>query len=137
MALNTSRVTSIANPGVTAAATARPASGGRNVASQSASPLEESGFSPQIGNHENRLLRYDEEMRFDFSDNPEPEKRGTPFVMRADAGFKAETVDQATQPSRAGVFLDMLARGVSTYERTMRVTMPGAVRPGSVMNYLY
>ena len=136
MALNTSRVTSIATPGVAAAATARPASGGRNVASVNSGPLEGVGFSPNIGINDNRLLRYDEETRFDFEGESEPEQRGTPFIIRASSGFKAELADEATADT-GHAFLNLVMRGVSIYEYTMQVTRPGAVRPGSVMNYLF
>lgn len=136
MALNTSRVTSLATPGVAAAATARPASGGRNVASVTGAPLEGAGFSPHIGINDNRLVRYDEDLHFDFDEGAEPEQQGTPFIIRASNGFKVEAADETSENS-GGAFLDMLTRGVGTYENTMRVTRPGAVRPGSVMNYLF
>lgn len=136
MALNTSRVTNIATPGV-AAATARPASGSRNVASAHGTPLEEVGFAPQVGLGDNRFLRDDGEMRFGFDDKHQPERRGAdPFLARAASGFKAEAADEASTASY-GSFLDKVVRGIGTYEYTMRITTPGAVRPGSVMNYLY
>jgi len=138
MALSTNKVSAIGTPGMTAAATARPASGGRNVAAANAAPLEGAVFSPQIGVNDNRLLRYEEEMRFGADDHREPEQRGTPFVVRAASAFKAEEVDETTGGgSGEGRFLSMVMRGVGTYERNMRVTTPGSVRPGSVLNYVY
>lgn len=137
MALNTSRVTSLATPGIAAAATGRPMSGGRNVAGATGQPLEAMGFAADIGISDNRLLRYDDDLHFDFSQQGEPEHRGTPFIIRSASGFKAEAVDEATNTDADGTFLSMVVLGVSTYERNMRVTAPGAVRPGSVMNYQY
>ncbi len=123
---------------MTAAATARPASGGRNVATTHGAPLESAIFSPQIGINDNRLLRYEEEMRFGADDRREPEQRGTPFIIRASSAFKAEEVDEVINGgSGEGSFLSMVMRGVGTYERNMRVTTPGSVRPGSVLNYVY
>lgn len=137
MALNTNRVTSLATPGVAAAATGRPASGGRNIANASGQPLEAAGFAENIGINDNRLLRYDEDLHFDFDDQSEPEQRGTPFIIRAASGFKAEAVDEGHSSDGGGVFLAMVVRGIGTYEHNMQVTAPGAVRPGSVMNYRF
>lgn len=137
MALNSTRVTSLATPGVAAAATGRPMSGGRNVAGANGQPLEAMGFAADIGISDNRLLRYDDDLRFDFDHQGEPENRGTPFIIRSASGFRAEAVDEATGSDGGGAFLSMLMLGVGTYERNMRVTAPGAVRPGSVMNYQY
>ncbi|WP_173981172.1 hypothetical protein [Magnetospirillum sp. UT-4] len=123
---------------MTAAATARPASGGRNVASVNVGALEEAGFSPQIGINDNRLFRYDEERSFDFSERREPEQKATPFIIRATNGFRVDEVDDGQSASSGGgAFLDMVMRGVGTYENNMRITTPGTVRPGSVLNYLY
>jgi hypothetical protein len=138
MALGTNKVSAMGSPGMSAAATARPASGGRNVATSSGAPLESAIFSPQIGINDNRLLRYDEEMRFGADDRREPEQHATPFIIRATNAFKAEEVDEVINGgSGEGSFLGMVMRGVGTYERNMRVTTPGAVRPGSVLNYVY
>jgi hypothetical protein len=138
MALGTSKVSAIGSPGMAAAATARPASGGRNVANSAGAPLEGAVFSPQIGVNDNRLTRYDEEMSFGSDSHQQPEQRGTPFIIRASSAFKAEEVDEAINSGgEEGGFLDMVMRGVGTYERNMRVTTPGSVRPGSVLNYVY
>lgn len=136
MALGTSRVTALATPGMTAAATARPASGGRNVASVSGI-AEESGFSSQIGVNDNRLLHYDDELDFGFSEQQQRQQPGTPFMARSASSFQAELADEATGGESANVFMDFITRGVGTYEHNMRVTTPGSVRPGSVLNYLY
>jgi hypothetical protein len=137
MALNTNRVTSLATPGIAAAATGRPMSGGRNVAGASGQPLEAMGFAADIGISDNRLLRYDDDLHFDFNQQGETGHRGTPFIVRSAAGFRAEAVDEVSNGDGGETFLSMVMQGVGTYERNMRVTAPGAVRPGSVMNYQY
>lgn len=137
MALGTSKVTALATPGMTAAATARPASGGRNVASVSGAAAEESVFSSQIGVSDNRLLRYDDELDFGFSEHHQQEQAGTPFMARSASSFQAELADEASGGGSSNLFMDYVTRGVGTYEHNMRVTTPGSVRPGSVLNYLY
>jgi len=135
MALSASRVSANAAPGLVAAATARPASGGRNVAS-SRDPLEETGFSAQVGISDNRLWRYDEETQFDADGESRSPHRGAPFFVPSPAAFKAETVEEAPEASGAGrVFLSAVLRGIGIYEAYMRITTPGAVRAGSVLNY--
>lgn len=137
MALNTSRVSAIASPGMAAAATARPASGGRNVASVGAG-VEGAGFSPQIGVNDNRLWRYDDEQEFDFEGEQQRQKSATPFVNRAAGGFKVDLAEEAGESGAGGrVFLGEVLRGIGVYEYNMRVTTPGAVRPGSVLNFRY
>lgn len=136
MALGTNRVSAMASPGMAAAATARPASGGRNVASVSG-PAEGAGFSPQIGVNDNRLLRYDDEFSFDSKDQQQQQKQwGTPFIVQAATGFQVE-MNEGTTNDNMAAFRDYITRSLATYEQNMRVTTPGAVRPGSVMNYLF
>lgn len=137
MALGTHKVSALATPGMSAAATARPASGGRNVASVSSTAPEEAVFSSQIGVSDNRLLRYDEELDLGFSDHRDSDARGTPFMSKAASSFQAELADEATGGGSSSLFMDYVMRGVGTYEHNMRVTTPGSVRPGSVLNYLY
>ncbi len=135
MALGTSKVSAIASPGMAAAATARPLSGGRNVASVGAG-VEGAGFSPQIGVNDNRLWRYDEERQFDLDREQQQQERATPFIIRAANGFRADEAEETTDAGGSGkVFLDALLRGIGIYESNMRRTTPGAVRPGSVLNY--
>lgn len=126
----------MASPGMAAAATARPASGGRNVASVSG-PAEGAGFSAQIGVNDNRLLRYDDEFSFDSHDQKQQQQWGTPLIVQAATGFQVEVTEAASTNDNMGKFLDYVMRGVATYEQNMRITTPGAVRPGSVMNYLF
>lgn len=135
MALGTSKVSAIASPGMAAAATARPVSGGRNVAS-SARGVVDTDFSPQIEINDNRLWRFDEERSFDTEPEERREKQATPFIARAYNGFKVEEAEDAADAGGAGrVFLDTVVRAISIYEANTRLTTPGAVRPGSVLNY--
>lgn len=137
MALGSNKVSAIASPGMAAAATARPASGGRNVASV-APGVEGAGFSPQIGVNDNRLWRFDEETQFEFEREPDQQQQATPFIIRAANGFKVEEAEESTDAGGSGkVFLDAVLRGIGIYESNMRRTTPGAVRPGSVLNYRY
>jgi hypothetical protein len=119
-----------------AAATARPASGGRNVASVSGS-VEGAGFNPQIGVNDNRLWRFDEERTFDLERDNQQQERATPFIIRAANGFRVEEAEESADGGGGTVFLDAVLRGVGIYETNMRRTMPGAARPGSVMNYRF
>lgn len=135
MALGTNKVSAIAAPGMAAAATARPVSGGRNVASSSRSVME-ADFSPQIEINDNRLWRFDEERSFDSEREERREEQATPFIARAYNGFKVEEAEDAADSGASGrVFLDAVVRAIGIYEANIRLTTPGAVRPGSVLNY--
>lgn len=138
MALGTNKVSAIASPGMAAAATARPASGGRNVASVGPG-VEGTGFSPQIGVNDNRLWRFDDERQFDLErDHHQEQEQATPFIVRAANGFKVEEAEETADADGNGkVFLDAVLHGIGVYESNMRRTTPGAVRPGSVLNYRY
>jgi hypothetical protein len=120
-----------------AAATARPISGGRNVASVTGGPLEASGFSEQIGVNDNRMWRYDDEREFDFEGEGQQQKYATPFIIRSSNGFKVDEAEEATDPGSGYAFLNEILRGVGVYENNMRVISPGAVRRGSVLNFRY
>lgn len=141
MALGTHRVSALAAPGMTAAATARSASGGRNVASVSRNPLEEAGFSAQVSVNDNALLRYEDEVGFDAAhDQGDPQRGNTPYMFRMSSGFQVDEAEEALDKRAGGeepVFRSLLTSGIGTYEQTMRITTPGTVKPGSVLNYLY
>ncbi|NFV79560.1 hypothetical protein [Magnetospirillum aberrantis] len=139
MAMGTNKVSAIASPGMAAAATARPASGGRNVASVGSAGIESTEFSSQIGVNDNRLWRYDEEQEFNLDHGQDQQKQATPFIVRSANGFKVEEAEETSDAGGSGgkVFLDTLMRGIGIYESNMRRTMPGAVRPGSVLNFRY
>lgn len=135
MALGTSKVSAIASPGMAAAATARPVSGGRNVASTGRGVIG-TDFSPQIEINDNRLWRFDEEREFEQDREDSQKKQATPFIARAYNGFKVDEAEEATDANATGkVFLDTMIRAISIYESNIRLTTPGAVRPGSVLNY--
>lgn len=138
MALGTNKVSAIASPGMAAAATARPASGGRNVASVGGG-VEGTGFSLQIGVNDNRLWRFDDERQFDLErDQQHQQQQATPFIVRSSNGFRVDEAEESADAGGTGkVFLDMVLRGVGIYESNMRRTTPGAVRPGSVLNQRY
>lgn len=137
MALATNRVTATAAPGMAAAATARPVSGGRNVASVR-DEVEGSGFSPQIGVNDNSLLRYEDDLQFNSGNQGQQQREDyTPLMFRSVIGFQVEEAEQGTDSGGGRVFLADLMSGVGAYEQTMRVTTPGMVKAGSVLNYLY
>lgn len=135
MALGTSKVSAIASPGMAAAATARPASGGRNVASVGRG-VEGADFSPQIEINDNRLWRFDEEREFDSDREQNKKEQATPFISRSYNGFKVGETEETADSGGAGrVFMDTMIRAIGIYEANIRLTTPGAVRPGSVLNY--
>ena len=137
MALGTNKVSAIASPGMAAAATARPVSGGRNVASTGRSVVS-ADFSPQIEINDNRMWRFDEERSFDTEREEHREEQATPFIARAFNAFKVEEAEEATDAGGAGrVFLNTVIRAIGIYEANIRLTTPGAVRPGSVLNYRF
>lgn len=139
MALGTNKIGAVAQPGVTAAATARPLSGGRNVASQSAAAIEALDFTQQIGVNDNAILRREQDMWLggDGRRRRDEHEGATPFVFRAASSFQVDEVEETMPQSEGGTFLAQVMQGVGAYEANMRVTTPGTVRPGSVLNYLY
>ncbi|MGE5515718.1 MAG: hypothetical protein ACM31D_07820 [Bacteroidota bacterium] len=135
MALGANKVSAFASPGMAAAATARPVSGGRNVASTGRGVVG-TDFSPQIEINDNRLWRFDEEREFEQDREDSQKEQATPFIARAYNGFKVDEAEEGTDAGTTGkVFLDAMIRGISIYETNIRLTTPGAVRPGSVLNY--
>lgn len=137
MALGSNKVTAFASPGMAAAATARPASGGRNVASVGPGVMG-ADFSPQIGVNDNRLWRYDDEGENNFDKESQQQKYATPFIIHASNGFRVDEAEEGTDAGNVGkVFLDMVLYGIGVYEGNARLTTAGVVRPGSVLNYLY
>lgn len=137
MALATQRVSAHAAPGMAAAATARPVTGGRNVAS-TREHIEEMGFSSQIGVNDNAYMRYEDDLGFDTRRESEHRQQGyTPLLYRTQMGFQVEAAEERTDGGGGKVFLTELMHGVGAYEQTMRVTTPGMVKAGSVLNYLY
>lgn len=135
MALGTNKVSAIASPGMAAAATARPVSGGRNVASVGRGVVG-TDFSPQIEVNDNRLWRFDEEKQFEQEGERRREEQATPFITRSYNGFRVDEADETNDSGNTDrFFLDTMIRAIGIYENNIRLTTPGAVRPGSVMNY--
>jgi len=121
-----------------AVATARPLSGGRNVAVARANPVEGSSFAPQIGVSDNSLYRYDEFGGFDSQTRDNSQSRqSTPFVNRLGASF-APSTNETSDSRQDSRFQLMMQRGISMYEETVRMSnsRPES-RPGAVMNYLF
>ena len=48
-----------------------------------------------------------------------------------------DSTDETNADGSPKLFLNDVMRGIGTYEENMRVTSPAAVKPGSVMNYLF
>lgn len=120
-----------------AAATARPISGGRNVASVR-DHVDELGFSNHVGLNDNGLLRYEDELAFDTKgEKREHQDAYTPLMFRTQLGFQVEQAEETLGATSGGTFLSELMTGVGAYEQTLRVTTPGMVKAGSVLNYLY
>lgn len=139
MALGTNKIGTVsATPGVAAAATARPLSGGRNVSSPQA--VEGMSFAPHIGVSDQNIWRHDEEMSFGQGDGRRQQDQPsfTPLINRAAFAFQVDDVDQASEAAGPPkMFLTDVMRAVGAYENYMRLTTPGTVKPGSVLNYLY
>ena len=139
MALNARSVGSAAASGV-AAATSRVGSGGRNVASTSRTGVEKLDYSQQMALSEEALLKFqqqDGQLNPDGSRKRDPRDFMTPLQSKAAFAYSAEAADEANSDQTPKLFLTDVLRGVGSYEENMRVTSPGAVKPGSVMNYLF
>lgn len=139
MALGTHRVTAVSAPGMAAAATSRVASGGRNVASVSRGPIEPSNFSNEIGVNDNAYTRYEDELDLSFREKKQEEARReyTPLMSRQANGFKVDEAEEMLGDGGYGLFRTEVMRGVGLYERTLSVTARGAVKRGSILNYMY
>ena len=140
MALSTRQVGSATASSI-AAATARVGNGGRNVASNTRADVEKMDFSPQLGVNEESMLRFQQEAG---QTNPDgrrqsrDQSRGfTPLLARNAFAASLDNPDEANSDGSPKLFLDQVMRGIGTYEENMRVTSPAAVKPGSVMNYLF
>lgn len=139
MALGTNRVTAVSAPGMAAAATSRLASGGRNVASVSRGPIEESSFSSQIGLNDNAYYRYEDELDlgFDEKQREDPRREYTPLMSRQANGFRVDEAEESLGGGSESPFRTEVMRGVGLYERTLSVTAQGSVKRGSILNYMY
>lgn len=139
MALTTKQVGSAVASSV-AAATTRVGHGGRNVASSSSSNVERLDYAQHMGLNEESILRFQQEGGV----NPDGSRR-----QRDDRGafspqgslrifeYGTDNTEDGSDPTSSKLFLNDILRGVGTYEQNIRITSPGSVKPGSVMNYLF
>ena len=123
-----------------AAATAHLFSGGRGVAAAAQSPVETTNFASQVGVNDNSIVHYDDQGNL----NPDGQRRQsqprdtqTAFMARRSLSFAAISLDPAQGDSSSTmVFSDILARGISGYERTQGLVNSGLVPAGSSINQL-
>jgi hypothetical protein len=118
-----------------AAATARPASGGRGVASEKQA-VEMSTFTGQIGVGD-QALAYDEQPDVNADARRRSGHQGSSnaFLSRLANSFQA-TSEESAPGYVAPVHLHDVLRGVTQYEFTQRVAQ-GMVRPGSSVNQFF
>lgn len=141
MALSTKQIGSAsAAASSVAAATARIGHGGRNVASSTRPDVERLDYTQHMGLNEESILRFQQENGI----NPDGGRR-----QREDRGgfapqtslrifeYGTDTSEDGSDPTSSRIFLNDVLRGVGTYEQNIRITSPGSVKPGSVMNYLF
>lgn len=136
MALTATKISAVAGNGLAAAATARPISGGRGVASATLSPVENTDFSSGIGVNDNGILHYDEEKGGLDSDG---RRRGnprtvSPYMARGAFGYQVEDLSQQGGESQGGSFLSDVLHGVGIYENNIRIIARSQARPGSTLN---
>ncbi|OAN51456.1 hypothetical protein A6A04_16085 [Paramagnetospirillum marisnigri] len=139
MALSTKQIGSAASSSV-AAATVRIGGGGRNVASATRADVEKLDFTPHLGVSEEQILRFQQEagnLNPDGRRNSRENRDGfTPLLSRSSLGIEIEAAEERNADDFKLSLTDIM-RGIGSYEENMRVTSPAAVKPGSVMNYLF
>jgi len=141
MALGTQKISALASPGMAAAATAHPFSGGRGVAAANQSPVEALNFSTQINVNDNGIVHYDDEggLNPDGQRRRSPASQGTqtPFMARRSLAYAAISMDTAQGDNSATtVFSDLMARGIRGYERTQGLVQADLAPTGSTINQL-
>ncbi len=135
MAMSSSRISALAGSGLAAAAAARPATGGRGIASAAQSPVEQSSFSQQIGFNDN--IVYDDQGNLDADGRRRQTPQGTtPFVARAASGYHLGETDDSDDGNGSSFLTDVM-HGIGVYEENARIVSPGAVHAGAVLNRLY
>ena len=140
MALGTQKVSAMAAPGMAAAATVHPFSGGRGVSAALQSPVEAANFATNIGVNDNSILHYDDE----GSLNPDGQRkesapRGTqtPFMARRALAYSAISMDTSQGDNApTTVFSDLMARGIQGYMRTQSLVHSEIAPAGSTINQL-
>jgi hypothetical protein len=141
MALGTSKVSGATATGMTAAATARVGTGGRNVATVSQQRVEDLSFGSNIGVNEESILNYRQQGQLEEGTGKrrrENSRSGafTPLIMRNFNAFQAIENDPGSENPEA-TFQSELMRGIGAYETSLRTVAPANVRPGSVINYMF
>jgi len=141
MALGTQKVSAMAAPGMAAAATAHPFSGGRGVAAANQAPVESSNFAMSVGVNDNAILHYDDE----GSLNPDGQRRNsnsprhtqTPFMARRALAYSAISLDsQQGDNAPTTVFSDLMSRGIRGYARSQGLVQTDIAPTGSTINQL-
>jgi hypothetical protein len=141
MALGTQKISAFAAPGMAAAATAHPFSGGRGVAAANQSPVEASNFSASVNVNDNGILHYDDESGL----NPDDQGRGsynprgtqTPFMARRALAYSAISLDSHQGDNApTTVFSDLMSRGIRGYERSQSLVQTHLAPVGSTINQL-
>lgn len=141
MALSTKQVGSAVSSSIAAATVRVGSGGGRNVASATRADVEKLEFSPHLGISEEQILRFQQEsgqLNPDGRRNSRENRDGfTPLLARGGFGLDLEVSEERNADGSAKLLLTDIIRGIGSYEENMRVTSPAAVKPGSVMNYLF
>ncbi len=141
MALGTQKISAFAAPGMAAAATAHPLSGGRGIASASQSPVEASSFSASVNVNDNGILHYDDENGL----NPDDQRRNgssprgtqTPFMARRALAYSAISLDtHQGDNAPTTLFSALLAKGIRGYERSQALAQTVMAPVGSTINQL-
>jgi hypothetical protein len=140
MALGTQKVSAMAAPGMAAAATAHPLSGGRGIAAANQSPVESTSFSTQVGVNDNGIVRYDDELDLNAdgkSRNSYQRSTQTPLMSRRALAFNAGSLNASQGDAAPAIgFKDQLTRGIGGYLRTQSLTQTDYPPPGSSINQL-
>ncbi len=138
MALSASTISAMAGNGLAAAATARPLSGGRGVASATLNSVEASDFSSSVGVNDNSILHYDDEGGLDSDGRRRESPPGaSAFLTRGAFGYQVEGLSQESAAGGGGTFLSDVMYGVGVYENNLRIIAPGQIRPGATLNQLH
>ncbi len=135
MALSASRIGALVGNGLAAAATARPMSGGRGVASANLSPVETSEFSANVGVNDYAIVHYDDQNGLDAdSRRRQAPQSAAPFVGRSSFGLKVEDPSQDSDSDDGGTFLSDVLHGVGVYENNLRIIAGNQARTGTTLN---
>ena len=135
MALSASRIGPLVGNGLAAAATARPMSGGRGVASATLSPVETSEFSANIGVNDYAIVHYDDENGLDSNGRRrQAPQSAAPFLSGGSFGLKVEDPSQDGGSPGGGALLSDVLYGVGIYENNLRIIAGSQVRSGTTLN---